>query len=65
MLWWLSNCFVLVGAALYSHVRGQEMKARHKQQQQQQSLEEPTKTGTSAINDDPESKESSAFLSSK
>ena len=30
-LWWVSNVFVLLGAALYSHVRGQEMKAKLKQ----------------------------------
>lgn len=29
MLWWLSNLLVLIGAALYSHVRTQEMKERH------------------------------------
>jgi len=29
MLWWLSNLLVLIGAALYSHVRTQEMKDRH------------------------------------
>lgn len=29
-LWWISNCFVLLGAALYSHVRGQEMKNKNK-----------------------------------
>ncbi|CAF0984229.1 unnamed protein product, partial [Brachionus calyciflorus] len=43
-LWWISNLFVLIGAALYSHVRGQEMKARHKQ-----SLETP-QTKDSGIN---------------
>ena len=31
ILWWLSNCLVLIGAALYSQVRSQEMKAKHKQ----------------------------------
>jgi GDP-fucose transporter C1 len=31
LLWWLSNCLVLIGAGLYSHVRNQEMKAKHKQ----------------------------------
>lgn len=30
MLWWLSNGLVLIGAALYSQVRGQEMKAKHR-----------------------------------
>lgn len=29
MLWWLSNLLVLIGAALYSQVRTQEMKERH------------------------------------
>lgn len=28
MLWWISNGFVLIGAALYSNVRNQEMKAK-------------------------------------
>ncbi|RNA39546.1 GDP-fucose transporter 1-like [Brachionus plicatilis] len=37
-LWWISNGFVLLGAALYSHVRNQEMKERHRQ-----SLEVPQK----------------------
>ena len=41
MLWWISNCFVLIGAAAYSQVRGQEMKEKHKQQ----SLEAPIKEG--------------------
>lgn len=27
-LWWISNCFVLIGAALYTHVRSKEMKER-------------------------------------
>jgi len=30
-LWWLSNALVLAGAGLYSHVRNQEMKSKHKQ----------------------------------
>lgn len=38
LLWWASNLFVLVGAALYSHVRNQEMKANHRD-----SLEVPLK----------------------
>jgi GDP-fucose transporter C1 len=29
LLWWMSNLLVLIGAALYSHVRNQEMKDRH------------------------------------
>lgn len=37
-LWWTSNAFVLLGAALYSQVRNQEMKARHRE-----SLENPQK----------------------
>ena len=36
LLWWLSNLLVLIGAALYSHVRNQEMKSKHRQ-----SLETP------------------------
>lgn len=31
MLWWLSNCFVLLGAACYSQVRRQEMNEKNKQ----------------------------------
>jgi GDP-fucose transporter C1 len=30
LLWWISNLFVLIGAALYSQVRSQEMKAKHR-----------------------------------
>ena len=37
-LWWFSNVLVLVGAALYSQVRGKEMKSKH----QQQSMQLPT-----------------------
>jgi len=31
MLWWASNGFVLIGAALYSHVRRSEMEEKNKQ----------------------------------
>lgn len=31
MLWWLSNGFVLLGAALYSHVRRAEMEEKNRQ----------------------------------
>jgi GDP-fucose transporter C1 len=49
LLWWLSNCLVLIGAALYTHVRGQEMKAKHSKQ----SLETPnTSSKESGINDE-------------
>lgn len=34
MLWWLSNLLVLIGAALYSQVRGQEMKEKHEREKQ-------------------------------
>lgn len=34
MLWWLSNLLVLLGAALYSQVRGQEMKEKHERDKQ-------------------------------
>lgn len=54
-LWWISNLFVLLGAALYSHVRNQEMKARHKQ-----SLEVPQSNNSGMINDD--TKENSSLL---
>jgi GDP-fucose transporter C1 len=61
-LWWLSNLLVLCGAALYSQVRGQEMKAAHKQ-----SSSALLETGNAAklqqsgiIND--ESRESSVLL---
>jgi solute carrier family 35 (GDP-fucose transporter), member C1 len=45
LLWWLSTCLVLVGSGLYSHVRNQEMKAKHNRT----SIETPdttTKSGT-------------------
>ncbi len=31
MLWWLSNCLVLLGAALYTQVRRSEMEADRKE----------------------------------
>jgi len=45
MLWWISNGFVLIGAAAYSHVRNQEMKEKHKAQ----SLESPVKPQTGTV----------------
>ena len=42
LLWWISNCFVLIGAALYSHVRNQEMKAKHKQSLETMATEKGT-----------------------
>jgi GDP-fucose transporter C1 len=45
MLWWISNGFVLIGAAAYSHVRNQEMKQKHKAQ----SLENPVKQQTGTV----------------
>ena len=45
LLWWCSTGLVLVGAALYSHVRNQEMKSKHRQEQQT-SLESPVQPGT-------------------
>lgn len=29
VLWWLSNCLVLIGSGMYSHVRNQEMRVKH------------------------------------
>lgn len=56
LLWWMSNCLVLLGAALYSHVRNQEMKAKHRQQ----SLETGSQKESGMANDD--TKENSVLL---
>ncbi len=40
MLWWLSNLLVLIGAALYTHVRSNEMKEKHSKPKLASSLNE-------------------------
>lgn len=54
-LWWISNVLVLCGAGLYSHVRNQEMKAKHKQ-----ASDLPLQKDSGIINDD--TKENSVLL---
>ena len=56
-LWWFSNLLVLIGAALYSHVRGQEMKAKHKQ-----TPELPVNAKETGINTDEDSTDKNSLL---
>jgi GDP-fucose transporter C1 len=57
MLWWLSNLLVLTGAGLYSHVRNQEMKSKHKQ-----STNIPLSTRDSGLKNNDYNKDTVALL---
>lgn len=60
MLWWLSNLLVLIGAALYSQVRTQEMKERHNRSSASSS--EVNSSTTSLVKEAGETKESLSLL---
>ena len=64
LLWWMSNLLVLLGAALYSHVRNQEMKTKHERDAKTNSIlkevsvskETPIQFLSKNIKDDEESR---------
>ena len=60
-LWWMSNVLVLAGAALYSHVRSQEMKAAHKTSNPNL-LETGNAKQSGMVNENEESNDNSSLL---